>query len=358
MVIPIAKRHKKGDRRMEGEEDKEESTAPLFWCNVCKKDLQSRKCFEEHVQGRKHLKKALHLDPKAFKSNDKIRFSYMPYVDESIIFEKLNSLAYRNVVVLTGAGVSTAAGIPDFRSPGGLFETIRDRFGEKFPFVHDCPEILLSRSFAMKFPQTFQKEVTPILEHIGTSYNALPTHTHKFCKWLDEKGILRRVYTQNVDGLHLHPSLGMDSEKVVECHGSMRENNLVLYGDGLPKRFYKCCNQDFSQDNKNGPVDLLIVFGTSLQVLPFKAIPNLAPRGCTRVLVNRIIADCNDASGNRDEYGSRLNGAVRVGDRHVTTRNLWMNRDGNKKWSQLLVESDCDDFINRFLEAAKITWND
>ena len=72
MVIPIAKRHKKGDQRMEGEEDKEESITPPFWCNVCKKDLQSRKCFEEHVQGRKHLKKAFHLDPKAFKSNDKM----------------------------------------------------------------------------------------------------------------------------------------------------------------------------------------------------------------------------------------------------------------------------------------------
>ena len=67
----------------------------------------------------------------------------------------------------------------------------------------------------------------------------------------------------------------------------MRDASLVLYGDDLPKRFTDCCDQDFSINNdKLGNVDLVLVFGTSLQVAPFCAIPNMALKGCTRVLVN------------------------------------------------------------------------
>ena len=63
-----------------------------------------------------------------------------------------------------------------------------------------------------------------------------PTLAHKFTAWLHQRGWLNRVYTQNVDGLHLHPSLNIPDELVVECHGSLRNpaEPLVLYGDELP----------------------------------------------------------------------------------------------------------------------------
>lgn len=318
-----------------------EKEFPEFWCEICEKDLQSIKSLREHVKGKFHLRKS------GFPQN-KIPSSVA--IDEHELFVGLRNRIYRNVVVLTGAGVSTAAGVPDFRSPGGLFESIRKEFGFKFPFVHRSPEILLSREFANKFPDTFQNEVLPLIENLKPSGDLQPTATHKFCEWLYREGLLRRIYTQNVDGLHLHHSLNIDKDMVVECHGSISRHDLVLYGDDLPQRFYDCCCQDFPENtSKNGSaVDLIIVFGTSLQVLPFKAVPNLAPRGCTRVMVNRCIADCNDQPkiSNNYAFPSRT---IRLGSRRlVTTKNLWTAREGNKRWAQLLVESECDAFVERF----------
>ena len=51
----------------------------------------------------------------------------------------------RSIVVLTGAGVSTAAGVPDFRSKGGLFETIRAKHGDEYAELIDEPELMFTR---------------------------------------------------------------------------------------------------------------------------------------------------------------------------------------------------------------------
>lgn len=302
------------------------------------------------------MKNEILSQPKSPNVRKRPRSSSLPIIDESDLFCSLRKGLFRNIIILTGAGVSTAAGVPDFRSPNGLFSTIRTTFGKRFPYVHESPESILSRDFVRSNPDIYELEVVPILEHIGKSVNAQPTDTHKFCEWLHGQGWLRRVYTQNVDGLHLHHSLDIEKGLVVECHGSMREGNIVLYGDDLPKRFYDCCDKDFPEYIKNletaSPVDLLLVFGTSLKVRPFCAIPNLAPRGCVRVLVNRSLEDCivDDSPHNIDMYGlSPSPGSVRIGSRKsVTLRNLWTDRVGNKRWRQLLVEGDCDDFVQRF----------
>ena len=72
--------------------------------------------------------------------------------------------------------------------------------------------------------------------------------------WLHKQGWLTRVYTQNIDGLELHPEslskLSIDttneySEKIVQAHGSMRNGTVVLYGDKLSDKFYKTCEKDF-----------------------------------------------------------------------------------------------------------------
>mmetsp|Transcript_1352 Transcript_1352/g.1841 ORF Transcript_1352/g.1841 Transcript_1352/m.1841 type:complete len:350 (+) Transcript_1352:219-1268(+) len=328
---------------------------PKYWCHTCKIDLQSSKSLEEHNTGRRHA----NLSIGQAKPPKKERMP--PPIDEADLFELISRGHFQNVVILTGAGVSTAAGIPDFRSPGGLFETLRTKFGKKYPFVYDSPETLLSRNFVTAHPDVYQYEILPLLEDLGKSFRSgsssiQPTLTHRFCAWLNEKGWLRRVYTQNVDGLHLHPTLNIEKEKVVECHGSMIDGNPVLYGDDLPQRFYDCCDLDFDQiipknasDSSAGTVDLILVFGTSLQVFPFCAVPNLVPRGCTRVIVNRCLEHCLIEKEETPAYRRQMPRRVRIGKRRsVSMQNLWTGREGNTRWRQLLIESDCDDFVQRF----------
>jgi NAD-dependent SIR2 family protein deacetylase len=131
---------------------------------------------------------------------------------------------YRHIVILTGAGVSTGAGIPDFRSPGGMYATLR-------------PELITateSQRKRMKMDPTevvdislFTENQFPYLEVrrpfiLGTFSNQWkPTITHYFFRLLAEKGMLRRLYSQNIDGLDLQA--GVPSEMVVNVHGSLRE---------------------------------------------------------------------------------------------------------------------------------------
>lgn len=290
-----------------------------------------------------------------------------PPIDEEELLENIVNGKYQNIIILTGAGVSTAAGIPDFRSSGGLFATIRQKFGSRFPIVYGSPETVLSREFVNANPEFHDKEVQPILKHNIDSHisQAIPTDTHRFCAWLYQQGILKRVYTQNIDGLHTHPSLNIDHNLVVECHGSVKKGNLVLYGDDLPKRFYECCDVDFPQNfrlgenNDNSGVDLIMVFGTSLQVYPFCAVPNMVPKGCIRVLINRSMEDCFKNSYERkgqDQFGlAQRPQSIRIGQRKfVSTKNLWIKKEGNRRWWQLLVEEDCDKFVRKIFSLSSM----
>lgn len=139
----------------------------------------------------------------------------------------------------------------------------------------------------------------------------------------------------------------------------MRDGSIVLYGDALPAHFDEYCRCDFPEQQNGPAVDLLLVFGTSLQVAPFCAVPNMAPRGCTRVLVNRDLNACmtNSWSPTKQNgpYGSiDLSGRcfaprpVLVGGRNITLRPLWRDRQGSRRWPQLLVESESDSFVQRF----------
>jgi len=80
----------------------------------------------------------------------------------------------------------------------------------------------------------------------------MPTVTHKCCVWLYRRGLLKRVYTQNIDGLHLRPSLEFPSDLVIECIGSIiGSSTLVLYGNVLPHQFHDCCDADFAVANNS-----------------------------------------------------------------------------------------------------------
>jgi len=221
----------------------------------------------------------------------------------------LKSGRYKNVVVMTGAGMSTAAGIPDFRSPDkGLYATLKKSYPEL-----SRPEEIFDLSYYKENPKPFCKLCRELdLCGIGnTKYK--PTKAHYLSLLLSKKKILRRAYTQNIDGLDL--ATGLNPELLVEAHGGGRSASCVecgeaqdveqvrkviqengvpkctkcsglckpgitFFGEELPKRFAELKEDDFCE------CDLLIVMGTSLQVAPFCNLVTDVGRLIPRLLIN------------------------------------------------------------------------
>ena len=114
--------------------------------------------------------------------------------------------ASRRVVVLTGAGISTDSGIPDFRGPQGLWT--KDPGAEKRATL----QVYVSDPEARRRSWRSRLE-SPTLE-------ARPNRGHEAIVGLERRGVLDTVVTQNIDGLH--QAAGSDPERVIEIHGTMR----------------------------------------------------------------------------------------------------------------------------------------
>ena len=275
----------------------------------------------------------------------------MAYLNDENIQYFYDSLAnglYKSIVLVLGAGISVSAGIPDFRSPGGLFEAVQNHFGKKYPEVMNKPEYLLSRKFCNMNPIVWKEEVIPMLRSWKLE-DTQPTITHKMIGWLHKQGWLTRVYTQNIDGLELHPEILSElsinpteySEKIIQAHGSMRDGTVVLYGDKLHEKFYKSCDNDFN--NPENPVDLVLVMGTSLQVAPFCSIPNLVPTTATRVLV--------DPNPSRVISLNSWSTTTKLAGRDVELGSLW--KKSNTHWeNELLIKSTSDNFVIQFFKSS------
>ena len=183
----------------------------------------------------------------------------------------------RRIVFFGGAGVSTASGIPDFRSRDGLYA---QSFGDL------TPEMILSRSFFYLHPEAFFDFYRAYMVHP----EARPNAAHRFLYRLEQRDVLRGIVTQNIDGLHK----AAGNRRVYEIHGSIHENycldcnafyplrkitestgiprcdrcggvvkpSVVLYGEPLDKYVCIGANREISQ------ADTLIVAGTSLAVEP------------------------------------------------------------------------------------------
>lgn len=235
--------------------------------------------------------------------------------------------AYKSIVVLTGAGVSTNCGIPDYRSKG-LFEQIKSYFPDAV-----SPEDVFSRSFNSDH-DVFNSP--PYISFKSKVMAAEPGLVHRMCVTLHQQGRLCRVYTQNVDGLH--QKAGLPEDKVVEFHGSLLKGTVVLYEDPIPERALNQVAVDFATKDS---VDLVLVMGTSLQVAPFCAIPNLASRTCKRVLVTKNVEQA------LSNVWNELPGcqAVKFGKLKVTCRSEWA--DNNRFKNQVLFDMDVDDWCNK-----------
>ena len=120
----------------------------------------------------------------------------------------------KNIVVITGAGVSTASGIPDFRSSDGLYNKSNEEFYEKYPELRQKPvEYLLSKSCLFEHPDAFYDfyKANKVL-----SDNIKPNIVHSVLVDLEKKGYIEGIITQNIDNLHQEAG----SENLIAIHGS------------------------------------------------------------------------------------------------------------------------------------------
>eukprot|EP01127_Copromyxa_protea_P016446 TRINITY_DN4889_c0_g1_i6.p1 TRINITY_DN4889_c0_g1~~TRINITY_DN4889_c0_g1_i6.p1 ORF type:complete len:656 (+),score=109.68 TRINITY_DN4889_c0_g1_i6:408-2375(+) len=216
---------------------------------------------------------------------------------------------YNKIVVLSGAGISTSCGIADFRSPGsGIYAD------PKLKAILGVESI--SDAFSMSAFSHNPRLFFYVLKHVFSPLAAgkyQPTTAHKMISYLHQKDLLLRNFTQNIDTLET--VAGVPPEKVVEAHGSINtatcskcskkcldmdnfwknvnedvlptcqfcegilQPDIVLFGQGLPSRFFDCAD-----DLKE--CDLLIVMGTSLKVYPFAGLVNSVRDDVPRLLFN------------------------------------------------------------------------
>ena len=200
----------------------------------------------------------------------------------------------KNVVFFGGAGVSTESGIPDFRSKDGLYN-------QKYDYP---PEEILSHSFFMNNTKEFYKFYRDKLNSLKYE----PNITHEVLASLEEKGIVKAVITQNIDGLHQKAG----SKNVLELHGSVLRNycmkchkffgpetifetqeeiphcdcggiikpDVVLYEEGLDDNIVEKSIKAISE------ADVLIIGGTSLTVYPAAGLIRFY-KGNKLILINR-----------------------------------------------------------------------
>ncbi|XP_041651300.1 NAD-dependent protein deacetylase sirtuin-3 [Cheilinus undulatus] len=208
----------------------------------------------------------------------------------------------KKVVVVAGAGISTASGIPDFRTPGtGLYANL-----EKYDIPY--PEAIFNIDYFTNNPQPFFSLAKAL--YPGSHR---PNYIHYFIRMLHHKGLLLRMYTQNIDGLE--KLCGIPDDKLVEAHGSFAtaschlcytaypvedaklkimsdtipicsfcaatvKPDVVFFGEDLPQKYF-LHTKDFPK------ADLLIIMGTSLQIEPFASLVNTVRSTVPRLLLNR-----------------------------------------------------------------------
>lgn len=198
-----------------------------------------------------------------------------------------------SIVFFGGAGVSTESGIPDFRSVDGLYN-------QKYDYP---PETILSHTFYMKRPEEFFRFYRDKMLFL----DAKPNMAHLTLAKLEEKGKLKAIVTQNIDGLHQ----AAGSKKVYELHGSVLRNyceechkfydmkeildtagvphcacggrikpDVVLYEEGLDQNILHGAIKAISE------ADMLIIGGTSLAVYPAAGLIDYY-QGNRLVLINK-----------------------------------------------------------------------
>jgi len=227
-----------------------------------------------------------------------------------VLAEKVADLIIgaQRMVVFTGAGISTESGIPDFRSPGGIWSRFDPDDFTYQKFISD--------------PEARRKQWQMLGEgHLTTL--AKPNPAHYAIAELDKLGKLDCVITQNVD--NLHQKAGVPADKVFELHGNMQwavclscgerypfeqikvrldkgeqipdcevchgmlKPNAVLFGEQLP---YEVLTE---ASNRSSDCDLFIVIGSTLIVYPAAYMPIYAAQGGAKLVIINLSSTPMDA---------------------------------------------------------------
>jgi NAD-dependent deacetylase len=195
----------------------------------------------------------------------------------------------RHAVVLTGAGISTESGIPDFRSAGGLWER------------YDPMEVASMSTF-LDEPERFWSFHRPRIDMLS---GVEPNDAHRAVAELQRRGIVKAVITQNIDRLHARAG----SDGVIEVHGSLdrgvclrcdarvsldelvaradaaedgvprcpcgfaMKSGVILFGEALPAEAIEAAYVEAER------ADLMLVIGSSLQVAPVSRLPGIVVDG-------------------------------------------------------------------------------
>lgn len=205
----------------------------------------------------------------------------------------------RRIVALTGAGISTESGIPDFRGPQGVWTT--NPKAERLSNIHAY----------MSDPEVRRLSWQSRLEH--PAWHAAPNAGHHALVTLERRGRLHALVTQNIDGLH--QMAGNSPDTVIEVHGTLRKVTCMRCGWLGPMEaalarvrageedppchacggILKSATISFGQPLAAGVIartmevageaDLFLAVGTSLQVYPVAGIVPLAKSAGARLVI-------------------------------------------------------------------------
>eukprot|EP00658_Telonema_sp_P-2_P066984 TRINITY_DN55946_c0_g1_i1.p1 TRINITY_DN55946_c0_g1~~TRINITY_DN55946_c0_g1_i1.p1 ORF type:complete len:341 (+),score=67.65 TRINITY_DN55946_c0_g1_i1:159-1181(+) len=311
--------------------------------------------------------------------------------DMPMTLDRLGELILNNpglkIGFLTGAGASCAAGIPDFRSPGGMYDSLRPELltasdQDRKAMVMNPTSVVTWDLFSHN-PLPYHEVRRPFI--LGTQQRQWKATTSQFlARCLHDRGLLRRVFTQNIDGLDYQT--GVPSDKLVACHGSIAyptcelcgvspdpepyfaqvrsqikdiyglddeappestpilcpscaqpgiKPSTVLFGRNLPPAFFECSESDAQA------LDVLIVIGTSLAVFPAAGLVSAVRDDCIRVVINK------------DPVGQEL--GIRYGQ--DSTRDLFLQGDADTGVLELLRVvgwlPDLEPFMGDMCEASQ-----
>jgi len=213
----------------------------------------------------------------------------------------------RRSVAFTGAGISTESGIPDFRSPGGIWTKYQPIYFDDFMSSEEMRREAWRRKFATD----------------ETMVKAEPNAGHRALAKLVEQGRMTAIITQNIDGLHQRS--GVPASKIIELHGNTTYATCLDCGqryelapirkafeskgtlpicekcDGIVKTATISFGQAMPEiqmaraQDETQNCDLFIVLGSSLVVYPAAGFPQIAKRrGAKLVILNRDPTDQDD----------------------------------------------------------------
>jgi NAD-dependent deacetylase len=203
-------------------------------------------------------------------------------------------LKSKHAIALTGAGMSTESGIPDFRGPNGIWTKDPEAEKRAYQTYHTF----------LRNPKEYWEDVLSGRSILGDLASARPNPGHEALVELEKLGILKSVLTQNIDGLHVKAG----SQRVLEYHGSVLklrcpscgsryqrdeyDLNRLMLEDKLPPRCNKCSSpikgdvvhfnepipSDVAHDSleEAWKCDLMLICGTSAVVYPFAQLPRIA----------------------------------------------------------------------------------